>query len=71
MVELIRTNDPVLLSWLRTVLAEAHIEAIVLDVHTSILEGSVSAIPRRVMVVDDDLGRARRPVAEADRIVGG
>ena len=71
MVELMRTNDPVLLSWLTTALAEAHIEAIVLDVHTSILEGSVSVIPRRVMVVDDDQGRAGRPVAEADRIAGG
>lgn len=71
MVELIRTNDPVLLSWLTTALAEAHIEAIVFDVHTSILEGSVSAIPRRVMVDDDDLGRAKRLVAEADRMAGG
>lgn len=71
MVELIRTNDPVLLSWLTAALAGARIEAIVLDVHTSILEGSVSAIPRRVMVDDDDLARAKRLVAEADRIAGG
>ncbi|MDP6121127.1 MAG: DUF2007 domain-containing protein, partial [Rhodospirillales bacterium] len=52
MVELIRTNDPVLLSWLTAALAEARIEAIVLDVHTSILEGSVSAISCRVMIDD-------------------
>ncbi|MDP6571928.1 MAG: DUF2007 domain-containing protein [Rhodospirillales bacterium] len=71
MVELIRTNDPVLLSWLTAALAEARIEAIVLDVHTSILEGSVSAIPRRVMVDDDDLARAKRLVAVADRMAGG
>lgn len=71
MVELIRTNDPVLLSWLTAALAEARIEAIVLDVHTSIVEGSVSAIPRRVMVDDDDLARAKRLVAEADRMAGG
>ena len=71
MVELIRTNDPVLLSWLTAALAEARIEAIVLDVHTSILEGSVSAIPRRVMVDDNDLARAKRLVDEADRIAGG
>ncbi len=71
MVELIRTNDPVLLSWLTAALAEARIETIVLDVHTSILEGSVSAIPRRVMVDDDDLVRAKRLVAEADRIASG
>ncbi len=71
MVELIRTNDPVLLSWLTAALAEARIEAIVLDVHASIMEGSVSAIPRRVMVDDDDLARAKRLVAEADRLASG
>ncbi|MDP7242872.1 MAG: DUF2007 domain-containing protein [Rhodospirillales bacterium] len=71
MVELIRTNDPVLLSWLTAALAEARIEAIVLDVHTSILEGSVSAISCRVMIDDDDLVRAKHLVAEADRMAGG
>lgn len=59
MVELTRTNDPVLLSWLLHSLAEEGVRAAVLDTHTSILEGSVSAIPRRVMVAEDDLAKAR------------
>jgi len=59
MVELTRTNDPVLLSWLLHALAADGVRADVLDTHTSILEGSVAAIPRRVMVDDADLGRAR------------
>ena len=71
MVELIRTNDPVLLSWLTAALRGEDIEAIVLDTHTSVMEGSISAIPRRIMVRDKDLGRARRVLAEADRIGGG
>lgn len=60
MVELTRTNDPVLISWLSAALAGEGIEAIVLDTHMSILEGSASAIPRRIMVDDRDLYRAKR-----------
>ncbi len=70
MVELIRTNDPVLLSWLTAALRGEDIEAVVLDAHTSVMEGSISAIPRRIMVRDRDLRRARRVLAEADRIGG-
>lgn len=70
MVELIRTNDPVLLSWLTAALRGEDIEAVVLDTHTSVMEGSISAIPRRIMVLDRDLLRARRVLAEADRIGG-
>ena len=71
MVELVRTNDPVLLSWLVAALADARIKAVVLDAHTSILEGSISAIPRRLMVDDTDLSRARRILAEAEEIDRG
>ncbi|MAE44802.1 MAG: hypothetical protein CMF63_07450 [Magnetovibrio sp.] len=68
MVELIRTNDPVMLSWLLAALAENNIDSDVLDVHTSIMEGSISAIPRRLMVRDADLARARWVLAEAEAI---
>jgi len=60
MVELLRTNDVVRLSFLGALLADAGIESLVLDTHTSIVEGSIGAIPRRLMVDDDDLVRARR-----------
>ncbi len=71
MHELTRTNDPVLLSWLVQALAGVAIEALVFDTHTSILEGSISAIPRRVMVHEADLARARRILDEAEAIAGG
>ena len=71
MVELTRTNDPVLLSWLTAALRGEDIEAVVLDTHTSVMEGSISAIPRRIMVRDTDLRRARLVLAEADRLGGG
>jgi hypothetical protein len=64
--ELFRSNDPVRLSWAEAMLAGAGIEVLVLDGHTSVLEGSISAIPRRLMVADDDYGPARRVLDEAD-----
>lgn len=58
MKELLRSNDVVLLSYVETRLREAAIEPVLLDTHTSILEGSIGAIPRRLMVADADHARA-------------
>jgi hypothetical protein len=71
MVELVRTNELVLLSWLLAELASSGIEATILDVHTSILEGSISAIPRRVMVDEDDMPLAARVLEMANDIGRG
>lgn len=65
MKELLRTNDPVRLSWIEAYLAASGIEVVVLDLHTSIIEGSIGAIPRRLMVSDADYARARSLLAEA------
>ena len=66
MKELLRTNDLVRLSWVEALLSDAGIECLVLDEHTSLVEGSIGAIQRRIMVDDGDLPRARVLVAEAD-----
>jgi hypothetical protein len=68
MKELLRTVDPVLLSWLTALLADAGIEAVVLDTYTSILEGSIGAIPRRLMVATEDEWRARQVLREAGEL---
>jgi hypothetical protein len=65
MVELLRTNDLVLISALRALLAEEGIEVFVADEHMSSLEGSVGFLPRRVLVGEPDLQRARRAVIAA------
>lgn len=67
MKELLRTNDPVRLSWLEALLDAAGIDAVVLDGYTSIVEGSIGAIPRRLMVADGDHFRARILVEAAER----
>ena len=65
MRELLRTNDPVTLSWIEALLREAGIDCVILDAHTSIVEGSIGAIPRRVMVAEEDWERARDLIAAA------
>lgn len=65
MKELLRTNDPVKLSWLEAMLAAAGIGTVVLDLHTSIVEGSIGILPRRLMVRDEDYLRARMIMREA------
>ena len=64
-VELLRTNDPVLLSWLVALLADSRIEAVIFDTHTSLAEGSISAIPQRLMVSTGDAVRARLIIDQA------
>ncbi len=65
MVELLRTNNAVLISWSTALLRDAGIEPIVLDAHMSVLEGSIGVLPRRLMVADGDEALARRILGEA------
>ncbi len=66
MKELFRTNNVVYLSFAQAVLTDAGIESLVFDGHASIVEGSIGALPRRLMVADDDETTARRLLASAD-----
>lgn len=62
------SNDPVRLSFLTALLSDAGIQAVVLDLHASVMDGSVNAIPRRLMVAAEDESRARRILAEAGEL---
>ena len=65
MREILRTNDPVLLSFVEALLADARIGYLVLDRHTAAIEGSILAIPRRVVVETGDGARAQALVDAA------
>lgn len=69
MRELLRTNDLVRLSFLQSVLKDCGIESLVLDHHTSLVEGSIGAIQRRLMVARRDYARACSVLAAADEAV--
>jgi len=70
MIELFRSNDPVLLSFAQALLRDAGIHCVLLDGHTAVLEGSINAIQRRLMVTRDDEAAARRLLRDADLHVG-
>jgi Putative prokaryotic signal transducing protein len=59
MEEVFRTNDPVKLSYIEHLLAEADVEFVVLDRHISAIEGNIGIFPRRVLVNEGQLARAR------------
>jgi Putative prokaryotic signal transducing protein len=65
MRELVRTNDPVLISAIEALLNGAAIHHLVFDQNMSVLEGSIGMLPRRVMVSDDDMAAARRLLTDA------
>jgi len=59
MKELVRTNDPTLVAYVSALLQGEEIDCFPMDVHMSVLEGSIGVLPRRIMVADRDLFRAR------------
>ncbi len=65
MVEIIRTNDVVVLGFVQSLLEDADIPVLVADGHISVLEGSIGAFPRRMLVPEDHAAQARRLIAEA------
>lgn len=65
MKDILRTTDPVLLSFAESMLTAAGIPVAVFDVHTSAVEGSILAIPRRLMVADEDVVRAEAIIEAA------
>lgn len=67
MREVLRTNDPVLLSFVEALLRDAGIAMMVADGNMSVLEGSLGVLPRRVLVGEEDVAAASALIADAER----
>ena len=65
MIELLRSNDPVLISFAVALLKEAGIEHSVLDQNMSVVEGSLGILPPRMLVPRHRIEDARRILTEA------
>jgi len=63
--ELVRTNDAVLISAIEALLNGADIPHLVVDRNISVLEGSIGAFQRRILVGEDEIAAARKLLAEA------
>ncbi|RUZ98875.1 DUF2007 domain-containing protein, partial [Mesorhizobium sp. M7A.F.Ca.CA.002.05.1.1] len=53
MIELVRTNDAVIISFVESLMRDAGIACFVADQNMSILEGSIGLLQKRVMVDAD------------------
>jgi hypothetical protein len=65
MLDILRSNDPVVLNLAQAVLRDARIGSFLADQHMSIVEGSIGAFPRRLQVHADDWTAARKALSEA------
>jgi hypothetical protein len=65
MVELLRSNDLVLISFVTSLLDDAKIEHSVADAHMSAIDGGIGALPRRIMVADGQHEAAKRLLVDA------
>jgi len=54
MKELLRTTDPTIIAFAQMLLRGEDIACFEFDVNSSILEGSIGILPRRLMVADYD-----------------
>ena len=64
MIELLRTNDAVVISFAQSLLRDAGIECLVADQNMSVLDGSIGILPRRILVLEDDADAARRVLTD-------
>ena len=70
MKELLRSTDPTVIAFASALLSGEDIEVFELDVHMSVLEGSIGIFPRRLMVRDEDLIAAERVMRDNEIPLG-
>ncbi len=70
MKELLRSNDPTVIAFAKALLEGEDIDCFEMDVHMSVLEGSIGVLPRRLMVRERDHFRARAVLKDNDLPVG-
>ncbi len=66
MKELLRAVDPALISYVESLLKGANIHYFIADQHTSMVEGSIGILPKRILVIDEELATAQQILTDAD-----
>ena len=65
MIPILKTVNPATLNFAQAVLKEAGIPFFLMDQNASIIDGSIGIIPRRLMVLDEDLAEAQQAFIQA------
>ncbi len=71
MKELIRTNDPVKMSYITSLLTGEGIDSVIFDAHTSVVEGYLPIVEQRLMVADEDYTQAHGLISRDDKLLRG
>jgi len=61
----LKTIDPVVLNFAANLLSQEGIESVVFDAHSSVMDGNMGFLPRRLMVLDEDFSRADQLLRDA------
>lgn len=70
MKEILRTTDPTTIAFATHLLASEGIAAFVLDVHMSVLDGSLGILPQRLAVADRNYFLASAILRENNIVTG-
>jgi hypothetical protein len=62
---LVKSNDVVLIGFVRSLLDDGGIDNVLLDTNMSVLEGSLGILPQRIVVKEEDFAAARGLMREA------
>lgn len=65
MIELVRTNDAVVISFIEALMRDAGIAYLVADQNMSIVDGSLGILPRRILVDAEQADAARKVLVDA------
>jgi Putative prokaryotic signal transducing protein len=65
LVEILRTNDLVLITVIESILKAERVAYFIADQNMAAAEGSLGFLPRRILVDSGERGRARRLIVEA------
>ena len=60
MKEIIRTNDLILISRIESIFNQETIYYELFDTNASVIEGSISAIEKRILVLEKDFSRSQK-----------
>jgi hypothetical protein len=61
----LKTTDLVVLNYAASLLSQQGIESVVFDSHSSVMDGSMGFLPRRLMALDEDFTQADRLLRDA------
>jgi len=65
MIAIMKTNNPVSLSYAQSVLKDRKIESFIMDTHQSIFTGALGLVYQRLMVIEEDYIQAYDLLADA------